>query len=248
MNETIAAVRVIHITAGFLAFVVAPAALVAAKGGAAHRRWGKLYFWSMAVVAVTAIGLAVWRPVAWLGLVAVFSFYSAFSGYRALYRKRPYDGEAASVWDWLAAIVTLSASAVLFTYGIVPPNATWTRISTIAMALGLLGMMLAGVDLVRFNWPSRHRQAWWFAHMGGLLGSYVATVSAFSAVNFTFLPLAARFLWPSVVGVPLIVVWVAYYRARFSRRKVAAVTAFETLAHPNEPWPARMPAGRSNRT
>ena len=225
MNETIAAVRLIHIVAGFVAFVVAPAALVAAKGGAAHRRWGKLYFWSMAVVAATAIVLAVWRPVAWLALVAVFSFYSAFSGYRALYRKRPYDGEAASAWDWLAAIVTLSASAVLFALGIVKPNATWTRISTIAISLGLLGMTLAAADLVRFRWPSRHRQAWWFAHMGGMLGSYVATVSAFSAVNFTFLPLAARFLWPVVSGVPLIFVWVAYYRARFSTHPVATVAA-----------------------
>src|SRR6266446_6921942 len=102
MTETIAAVRLLHIAAGFLAFVVAPAALIAAKGGVAHRRWGRLYFWSMAVVAVTAIVLAVWRPVEWLALVAVFSFYSAFSGYRALSRKRPYDGETATTWDWLA--------------------------------------------------------------------------------------------------------------------------------------------------
>jgi hypothetical protein len=225
MNETIAAVRLLHIVAGFLALVVAPAALVAAKGGVAHRRWGKLYFWSMAVVAVTAIVLAVWRPVEWLALVAVFSFYSAFSGYRALYRKRPYDGETASAWDWLAAIVTLSASGALFALGVVRPTATWTRISTIAIVLGLVGMALAAADVIRFARPSRHRQAWWFAHMGGMLGSYVATVSAFSAVNFTFLPLAARFLWPSVLGVPLIFTWIAYYRARFSRRAVAAVAA-----------------------
>ena len=47
MNETIAAVRLIHIIAGFLGFVVAPAALVAARSGAAYWRWGKLYFWAM---------------------------------------------------------------------------------------------------------------------------------------------------------------------------------------------------------
>jgi hypothetical protein len=44
-------------------------------------------------------------------------------------------------------------------------------------------------------------------------------------VNFTFLPLTARFLWPSMVGVPLIFAWVAYYRRRFSRRAARAVPA-----------------------
>src|SRR5262249_41952186 len=155
--------------AGFLAFVVAPAALVAAKGGVAHRRWGKLYFWSMAIVALTAIVLALWRPVEWLALGAVFSFYSAFSGYRAPYPKRPYQGDAASTWDWVAAIVTLAASAALFALGIVQPTATWTRISTIAVVLGPLGIAIAAADVIRFTRPSRHRQAWWFAHMGGML-------------------------------------------------------------------------------
>jgi uncharacterized membrane protein len=225
MNEIVAFVRVLHIIAGFLALVVAPAAMATAKGGPAHRRWGRVYFWAMAAVAATAVVLALWRPVEWLALVAVFSFYSAFSGYRALYRKRPHAGEAARAWDWLAAIVTLLSSLALFALGVARPTETWTRISTIAIVLGLLGAALAGRDLARFAWPSRNPRAWWFSHMGGMLGSYVATVSAFSAVNFVFLPLATRFLWPSVVGVPLIFAWIAYSRARFSRRATRAVPA-----------------------
>ena len=35
----------VHIAAGSSAFVLAPAALVTAKGGKAHRLWGKVYFW-----------------------------------------------------------------------------------------------------------------------------------------------------------------------------------------------------------
>lgn len=33
---------------------------------------------------------------------------------------------------------------------------------------------------------------------------YIATVTAFSTVNFLFLPLVARWLWPTVVGLPAI--------------------------------------------
>ena len=223
MNEIVASVRFLHIVAGTLAFVVAPAAMMTAKGGAAHRRWGQVYFWAMAAVAATAVILALWRPVEWLALVAVFSFYSAFSGYRALFRKRPHAGEAARAGDWLAAVVTLAASVALVALAVIRPNGTWARISTIGIVLGLLGVALATRDLVSFAWPSRNRQAWWFSHMGGMLGSYVATVSAFSAVNFTFLPLTLRFLWPSIVGVPLIFAWIAYYRVRFTRRLAPAV-------------------------
>src|SRR2546425_8175252 len=57
----------------------------------------------MAGVAATAIVLAVWKPVVFLALLAVFSFYSAFHGYRALSRKRPLDTEGARPLDWAAA-------------------------------------------------------------------------------------------------------------------------------------------------
>ncbi|MCC6636763.1 MAG: DUF2306 domain-containing protein, partial [Ignavibacteriaceae bacterium] len=45
----------LHIAAGFLALVVAPVAMVVKKGGNAHRLWGKIFFWSMTVVAISAL-------------------------------------------------------------------------------------------------------------------------------------------------------------------------------------------------
>ena len=47
----------VHVAAGAVSFVMAPIALATAKGGRAHRRWGKVYFWAMAVVASTALAL-----------------------------------------------------------------------------------------------------------------------------------------------------------------------------------------------
>jgi len=64
----------VHVAAGTSAFVLAPLALITAKGGKAHRRWGKIYFWAMAVVAVTAMVMAIYRPILFLALVAIFSF------------------------------------------------------------------------------------------------------------------------------------------------------------------------------
>jgi hypothetical protein len=221
MDTLIAAVRVLHIAAGTIALLVAPIAMLTVKGGRTHRRWGKVYFWSMAGVALTAVVLAVWRPIVFLALVAVFSFYSAFSGYRVLFRKRPERGERARGLDWTAAVTTFTASAALVVLGLVRPGPAWERVGIVPVVFGVIGMILAGGDLVKFVRPPADRNAWWFSHMGGMLGSYIATVTAFSVVNFALLPTAARWLWPTVIGTPLIALWITRYKLRFARAKDA---------------------------
>jgi len=57
--------------------------------------------------------------------------------------------------------------------------------------------------------------------MGGMIGSYIAAVSAFSVVNFSFLPTAIRWLWPSAIGVPLLLYWIQKYQKKFNARAVA---------------------------
>ena len=99
-----------HILAGFTAFVIAPIPLLTAQGGRTHRRWGKIYFWSMAVMAGTALVLALWLPVLFLAFIAVFSFYFAFRGYRVLFRKRPLQGQGPKAIDWAAAVLALLGS------------------------------------------------------------------------------------------------------------------------------------------
>src|SRR5207247_2138905 len=97
------------------------------------------------------------------------------------------------------------------------------RVGMVPVVFGVFGVVLAGLDFWRFGWPPADRHAWWFAHMRGMLGSYIATVTAFSVVNFTFLPTAVRWLWPIVVGTPLIAAWITYYRLRFRRGTSAPV-------------------------
>jgi len=222
MESLIATLRSLHIAAGMVALFVAPAAMLTVKGGLAHRRWGKIYFWSMALVAATAVVLSLWRPRIFLTLLAVFSFYQAFAGYRGLGRKRPARGDGPRPIDWAAALATFAASAALVVLGVLRPGASWERIGIVPVVFGALGMVLSGIDLRRFVRPPADERAWWFAHMTGMLGSYIAAVSAFSVVNFGFLPTAVRWLWPTIVGTPLIALWISYYRGRFGRWRPSA--------------------------
>lgn len=211
----------IHIIIGTVALVVAPGAMLARKGGRWHRRWGKTYFWAMAVVALTAVVMSLMRSGLFLLLVAVFSFYLAFTGYRALYRKRPHDPVA--LMDGIVAGASLLGGVGLTVYG-GWLSASGDGFGAVALAFGALSAGFAGTDLWRFMRPSAAKRAWFFLHMTRMLGAYIATVSAFSAVNFTFLPPVVRWLWPTVVGSIGIALWVRYYRKRFARPTAAVAT------------------------
>jgi uncharacterized membrane protein len=209
----------IHVAAGTVALIVVPVAMVTAKGGPTHRRWGRVYYWAMAIVAVTAVVMALWRPNPFLAMVAVFSFYFSFTARRVLRHKRPDRGERATALDWGAAVAAAVTSAALVGLGVVRPGAVWVRLGAVAVVFGVVGLVFAGLQLRRFASPSGDPTRWWFVHMTGMLASYVAAVTAFSVVNFTFLPTTPRWLWPTLLGTPLIAAWVTSYRRRFARRR-----------------------------
>ena len=212
----------LHVLAGAVALVVAPVALATVKGGPTHLRWGKVYFWAMAGVAATAIVVGFWRSILFLVLTAVFSFYAALSGYRVLSRKRPDLGQRPSALDWVAAWITLAASATLVMLGITKPTPRFRELATVAMVFGGVGLAIAGLDVWRFVSPPADKRAWWYKHMANMIGSYIAAVTAFSVVNFHFLPTTLRWLWPTLVGTPLVAIWITYYKRRFNAPKAQA--------------------------
>jgi uncharacterized membrane protein len=215
----------IHIAAGAVAFVMAPLALATAKGGKAHRRWGKVYFWAMAVVAASALILAAWRPILFLALVAIFSFYAAFTGYRVLGRKNLAQGGTAQFLDWAAAIFTFGASLTLALLGAFRPTMV-NRLGVPAIVFGVIGMRFSGGDLWAFTHPPKEKMFWWFAHLQGMLGSYIAAWTAFSVVTLGRFVHHAWWIWvlPAAIGVPCISATTAYYKKKFAPKR-KAVTA-----------------------
>jgi uncharacterized membrane protein len=224
----------LHIACGVVAFVCAPVALSTAKGGKTHRRWGKIYFWAMAGVAVTALILSFALPIFFLAMVAVFSFYSAFAGYRILALKDMYTGARPKAVDWVAAVITVLSSFLLFLMGFLKPQLMGVgvvqiaghTVSIVSVVFGIIGMRMGQASIAGFLNPPTEKMFWWFAHMQGMLGSYIAALTAFSAVNLTRWFGAAWWvwLWPTIIGAPAIAVWTAYYKKQFSpKRKVAAI-------------------------
>ncbi len=215
----------IHIAAGSGSFLIAPIALVTAKGGKQHKRWGMVYLWCMGIVAATALPMAFFAPVLFLALVAVFSFYAAFAGYRVLRLKDLPRGGSARPIDWIAGIVTFCSSALLVGLSVFHPEKIQV-IGVVGIVFGLIGMRLAAVQLYSFVRKPKEKMFWWYSHLGNFIGSYIAAWSAFSAVTLTqvFGNQWYVWLWPSIVGVPAIVLTIAFYKRKFAPkgRAVAA--------------------------
>ena len=105
-----------HIFFGAIALFVAPAAMLTRKGGLWQRRWSKMYFWSITVVAVTAVVMSLIRSGLFFLLVALFSFYLAFTGYGVLSRKTPKQRPSKA--DSTAASTMLPGVLALVAYGV----------------------------------------------------------------------------------------------------------------------------------
>ncbi len=208
--------RILHIGAGMTAFFVAPVALLARKGGKAHAAWGNVFFWAMAAVAASAVPLTFINPNVFLFLVAVFSFHLSLSGYRAVVRRRAADPARAAKVDLLVAAAMILFYLALAGWGVhlftLRPHHPFGYVS---LAFAGIGLRFSGVQMYRYFKPSGDRMAWWYDHMQGMAGSYIAAVSAFSAVNFVFLPDALRWLWPTLIGAPLLAYWKRHYQRKF---------------------------------
>jgi hypothetical protein len=214
----------IHISAGAMSFLLAPVALATAKGGKQHRRWGKVYLWSMGAVAATALPMAFFFPVRFLALVAVFSFYFAFSGYRVLRLKDLARGGSAEPIDWIAGVVTFCSSALLAWLSWFRP-ASIEVIPLVGVAFGFIGMLGAVGQMRSFVQKPKEKMFWWYTHLGNFIGSYIAAWSAFSVVTLTRLVGNHWYvwLWPTMIGVPAISVTTAYYKRKFAPKVKSAV-------------------------
>jgi uncharacterized membrane protein len=214
------AALLIHIACGTAALLLVPVVLATTKGGERHRRWGKIYFWTMTILAASALAMALYRPNLFLALIAVLTFYLVFSGRRAVNRK----DRSADLADWTAAAMTLAACGSLMAFALLRPD--WVQhMGLVAVALGGIGVLASGSDLRRFAGGPPPRMAWLTMHLGRFLGSYIAAWTAFSAVTLSqFLPHAGLvvWLWPSALGVPAITLTAIHYQRKCADRSTVS--------------------------
>ena len=143
-------------------------------------------------------------------------------GYRSLFLKHlAWDAEVAA-FDWVVAGVGLAVFLGTVGYGLWVGNVSVTVFGSIGGFTAfrqLLGYARAG------QWT---KNQWLLNHISGFMGSYIAAVSAFSVTSLHVIPFPYNFLWPTVLGMPVIAWW--HWRVR--RQRVATAPAPGLFAAP----------------
>ncbi len=193
---------VVHIAAGAVALAAAAIALSTAKGRVHHIRAGRVYAAAMALVCVTALPLAILGADVVLLLVAVFSFYLVFAGWRfarnASGRPRPLDWTAAVIMA-LTGLGMWGHGAVLFLRG----DSQWVTMA----AFGFIAAALSAVDLRYHRAPPRPGPQRIARHLTNMLAGTIATVTAVVVVNVETNPAWLAWILPTLLITPLIAWW-----------------------------------------
>jgi len=203
MEKLHTVVLILHIIAGSIALLTGTAMMFMRKGVTVHRRFGLVFFIALIGVAFSAFTLSVIKPNPFLFMIGVFALYQGLSGYRAVKVRLRHTG----VWDLLitllgaanAVAMGLSGQIVLMVFGGISAFLVISDVRVYAFTL-------RGKPVPKLTWLRRH--------IGHMMGSYIATVTAFLVVNFASSPLG-MLVWfvPTVVLVPLIFIWVRRYMA-----------------------------------
>lgn len=192
------------------------------KGGGAHRFWGCVFFWAMVVAGTTAIAGAQHIHSLFLLLTAVFSLHMAGFGYRSIFSKQLAWDARVAAFDWAVAGVGLAVSLGTVVYAFAADNVP-------VGVFGALGALTAGRQLRGYvragHWA---KNQWSLNHISGFTAGYIAAVSAFSVTSMRFIPFPYNFLWPMVLGLP--VIW--WWQRPVQAHRVATAPSFDLFASP----------------
>lgn len=197
---------VVHVAAGSTALLAAIASISVVKGSSRHNFTGRVYFWAMMAVAITALPVSLIRPNALLFLVALFSSYMAYAGWR-LGRAARAKPTRPPIVEWSMLLVALG----MISYGLVMAF-TGAPMGWALVAFGSIGLQFA-IDDIR-NWAvERNFSARIQSHLQHMLGGTIATVTAVLVQQIV--PRLgdgnpwAVVVWlsPTVIITPLIVLW-----------------------------------------
>jgi hypothetical protein len=203
----------LHILAGLISLGIAYVLLFIKKGNKRHKKLGLIYVYGMSTIFVTAIPLSLlgeFNP--FLFVVAIFSFYLAFSGYR---QGRDRNGAREQIDKVLGVFIT--ATSILFYSMAVSlyfiEDSMWVTsvvFGSIALGMGINDFRRMKI-VERPDFYDRTN-----LHLNLMLAGTIATTTAFIVTLNPFSIDWLNWVAPTIVGTPIII----YFSKRELAKKV----------------------------
>jgi len=213
--QAINVIIIIHAIFGSMALISGPGAMIAMKGGSAHRAFGKLFFYTMMITAVLALIISnlPGHHNFFLFLMGIFSIYMVSTGYRYLYLESIHKGQKPTVIDWILTLGMALFGLLLFTGGIAQCLGLWLMIGDrsfgiVLIVFGGLSLLMVRQDLKAYRGKVQYRNHWLFMHISRMIGANIAAFTAFLVVNNKIVPGIFAWLLPTAIGIPIIFYWI----------------------------------------
>jgi hypothetical protein len=246
-------VLLLHVCAGIAGLIAFWVPAVARKGKTVHVQVGRAFFYATCIVAATGIGMAsllladplatkpLTSPVpperaaaiaSTIRLTALFLFYLVLitfvpvhHGVRVLATRHAPE-RLRTPFHTAINVAVIVAAAGMVVLGV-------TMRQPVFALLSVIGFLVGPGNLRFARRPYSTPMAWWYEHMGSMLGGGVAFHTAFLVLGagrlfgITLDGPSAIVPWilPTIVGVPATSIWVGYYRRRFRETAAAGLAA-----------------------
>ncbi|NKB87639.1 MAG: hypothetical protein GKS06_05410 [Acidobacteria bacterium] len=237
MDLLIEANRWFHIIVGFTGLAAWWVPVLTKKGGKQHVFFGKLFALSAYIIGTTALagvsmrmGYALWQGIdvtqnpetfgfliflAYLGVVTIGITHQAV---RVIRTRNDPDSIRTPFLKALAVLMGVGSLAVV-TWAVTQ----WSSVSPVLLALSPVGLLGAhGIYKYMYHRPPE-KMAWWYEHMGAMLGAGIAFHTAFLVFGSRVvidLQIFGAFNWvpwvlPAVIGTIGGSYWEKFYRRKF---------------------------------
>jgi hypothetical protein len=206
---------IIHIICGFSALAVGFFAIISKKGLKLHLTTGKLFFICMIGVTLSALIISMITENQFLFQVGIFSFYQNYFGFRSVKNKSLVFNPA----DW-----------VIFLAGVINCAFMFATLNVVLVVFGLIQTSLVITHLrIYFQLKKGNelpKNTWLIQHLTLMLGTYIATLTAFLVVNINdFQPAWVLWIAPSVLGGTVIF----YYTKKYSTKTLNPTKSLAVL-------------------
>lgn len=211
MNEQ--TFKLIHAICGYAVFAIAILQFILKKSGMLHKRLGHLYLiaWFGIVVTGAIIGNVL---ITFLGILGLYFAYTGAVFAHVKSDVFPTYGKAI-VWFGV-----LSAFSLLLLAVIALINANYFLVIIGFFFSAIFGYNTV-IDLKEFVFGKKHRkgfgkkQNWFFEHFTRMIVSFIAAMTAFSAIQGIFGEGSIlNWLLPTIIGTTCIFLTVRYYKKK----------------------------------
>jgi hypothetical protein len=204
----------IHALSGFIILFAGLLQIVMKKSGKAHRFVGQIYTWAWFPLIATGafIGSFV---ITFFGLLGFYMVFTGFRFARLKQAKLPLFDKVFVVLFALVGLTCLGFGVYILCFG----NTTF---GIITLFFGVIFTLTTTQDILEFmlgkktRKTSGHRMQWYFEHYNRMYISFIAAVTAFSALQNLFGQPLLNWMLPTLIGTVLIAFTNRKYRRKHS--------------------------------